>query len=116
LQGISPRFSVGTDPVARFLHCHIEMPQYPADVLRWFWYHNELLFDAARDAIRSLASAGMPVVLPKGAAIAVSLCEHALRPMQDVDLLVNRIDFRAALGVLQRPGWTGSATPPTGWR
>ena len=72
---------------------------------RRFWYHNELLLDAARDAICSLASAGMPVVLLKGAAIAVSLCEHALRPMQDVDLLVKRIDFRAALGVLQRDGW-----------
>lgn len=70
------------------------------------WLYNELLLEGGRDAIRALSGAGIPVVLLKGAALAASVVEeHALRPMQDFDVLVERGAFRGAVDALWRGGW-----------
>jgi hypothetical protein len=75
------------------------------------WYRNELLLDGGRDAVHALRAAGVPAVLLKGAAIAaVVVQEHALRPMQDFDVLVPRAAFPHAVEVLRREGWRGN--PP----
>jgi hypothetical protein len=70
------------------------------------WLCNELLLEGGRDAIRALGRSGIPVILLKGAALVASVVEeHALRPMQDFDMLVRRDSFDRAVEVLRREGW-----------
>ncbi len=70
------------------------------------WYDTNRLFHAARPAIEALVSAGINLLLLKGAPLAIDYYGNAaLRPMGDVDLMVPRADLDAALRVLRHAGW-----------
>ncbi len=70
------------------------------------WYNNRLLFHRAGEAIRALQSAGIDVMVLKGAALSIEYYrDFSLRPMDDVDLLVRYSNARAATQVLLRHGW-----------
>lgn len=78
---------------------------------RHSWSRNEILLEGGREAIRALRAAGIPVVLLKGAALAASVVpDHAVRPMQDFDVLVPRPAFGDAANALGREDWR--ITPP----
>jgi hypothetical protein len=64
------------------------------------WYQNRMLLHHAAKVVRALTEAGLPAMVLKGAALAPSVYgDIALRPMNDVDVLVRTRDLEAALGV-----------------
>jgi hypothetical protein len=75
-------------------------------IYRRAWYRNELLISSGLDAVRSLRAAGVESMLLKGASLVATVCpEHALRPMQDFDILVERHSFARAVDLLLTQGW-----------
>jgi hypothetical protein len=109
-----------TDPVARrwlplIGHNLREVPVAPparalfADARRRAWASNLRLLDAARPALESLASAGIRTMLLKGAVLAGRpYSEPGLRPMGDVDVLVEPAHARTAARILEEAGWVAS--------
>lgn len=68
---------------------------------------NLLAFHALGQAIDHLNAHGIPTLLLKGVALALSLYKNeALRPMGDADLLVPREDVPHALALLRELGYT----------
>lgn len=77
-----------------------------AGVYRHAWYANQQLLYQGAQAVAALQEAGIPVMLLKGAAlVALYLPQVALRPMDDVDILVKPGDTERALRVLGDAGW-----------
>jgi hypothetical protein len=71
---------------------------------------NTLLYHELEKVLLGLADEGVPVVLLKGAALAETVYGNvALRPMDDMDLLVHQEDVPAALGLLKKSGYTSTA-------
>jgi hypothetical protein len=80
-----------------------------ADARRRAWASNLRLLDAARPALESLASAGIRTMLLKGAVLASRpYGEPGLRPIGDVDVLVEPVHARAAARILEESGWAAS--------
>lgn len=78
------------------------------------WYHNHLLVAAARDLATAFGSAGIPVMLLKGASLALEYYRDAgARPMGDLDLAVPVASARRAVELMIGCGWTPEATPLT---
>jgi|KBSMisStaDraftv2_1062788.scaffolds.fasta_scaffold37288_3 hypothetical protein len=106
-----------TDPVAsRWLpligHNLRDAPVDPAaralfvEARRNAWAANIRLLDAARPALESLAAAGIRTMLLKGAVLASPpYNEPGLRPIGDVDVLVEPVHARDATRVLEESGW-----------
>ena len=70
------------------------------------WASNLGLLDAARPALESLAAAGIRTMLLKGAVLASPpYFEPGLRPIGDVDVLVEPVHARAAMRILEESGW-----------
>jgi hypothetical protein len=70
------------------------------------WASNFRLLEAARPAVESLAAAGIPTMLLKGAVLASPpYGEPGLRPIGDVDVLVKPGHARAATRLLEESGW-----------
>ncbi len=73
---------------------------------RHAWASNIRLLDAARPALESLATAGIRTMLLKGAVLANRpYGEPGLRPIGDVDVLVEPGHARAATRILEESGW-----------
>lgn len=82
-------------------------------VRRYGWTQGQRRQSAAIAAVRMLAAGAIPVMLPRGPALAEGYYpEAALRPRQDVDLLVHAADAEAALGILAQGGWKPQAALP----
>ena len=106
-----------TDPVARrwlplIGHNLRDVPVDPpvralfVEARRNAWASNLRLLDAARPALESLAAAGIRTMLLKGAVLANPLYnEPGLRPIGDVDVLVEPVHARAATRILEESGW-----------
>jgi hypothetical protein len=78
------------------------------------WYHNQLLLAAARDLAALLGNAGIPVMLLKGAPLALTnYRDVGARPMGDLDLAVPVAFARKAVERMLGHGWTPEATPLT---
>ncbi|MDX2170755.1 MAG: nucleotidyltransferase family protein [Deltaproteobacteria bacterium] len=93
--------SRGLLPPALAAHVH---RRYRESALR-----NRLLFDALTSCARALRSAGVPVIVLKGTALAATLYgDAALRPMVDLDLLVHPRHRGVARQVLERLGYVAS--------
>ncbi|MBN1401833.1 MAG: nucleotidyltransferase family protein [Anaerolineae bacterium] len=74
---------------------------------------NSLLFRQLELILERLAQRRIPVILLKGAALATTVYAHlALRPMGDVDLLVQRRDVRSALELLTSLEYTVVRSQP----
>lgn len=92
----------------RFRQEGIQHPVLPVlrGVKKHTWSYNRLLFHRASAAIRDLRSAGIEVMVIKGAALTIEYYQdYSLRPMDDVDLLVRYHDAPAAIEVLCRQSW-----------
>jgi hypothetical protein len=78
------------------------------------WYHNQLLLAAARELAALLGNAGIPVMLLKGAPLALTnYRDVGARPMGDLDLAVPVAFARKAVERMLAHGWTPEATPLT---
>jgi hypothetical protein len=76
---------------------------------------NLLLFQELEDMLQALARQDVPVILLKGAALAEAVYGNvAVRPMGDVDLLVEETDVPTALRVVAGSGY--EITPPRAYR
>ena len=76
-------------------------------VYRRFWLHNHLLFSRVKPVIQSLKNLGIEPFVLKGSALVCGLnIDVAVRPMDDVDLLVHHDDFEAAAAEIVGKGWT----------
>jgi hypothetical protein len=79
---------------------------------RLAWSRNQWLFHHVRPLVADLTGAGIPVMLVKGAALALRHYPDAgARPMQDVDLMVPSARAAEAFALLERRGWR-----PKRWR
>lgn len=76
------------------------------DIRQSLWAANMRTIEGATSAIQALADADVPVVLLKGAALALTVYESpSLRPIGDVDVLIHPEHLMRARGVLDRLGW-----------
>ena len=74
---------------------------------------NALRWQALEHALSALAAQGIDVILLKGAALVATLYdEPALRPMDDLDILVIPAQFRAAVGCLCDSGYRPDHAEP----
>ena len=106
-----------TDPIARRwlplighnlrdAHVDPEMRSRFASARRETWAANVRLLEAARPALDALAAAGIRAMLLKGAALAQHIYkEPGLRPIGDVDVLVELTHARSATRILEERGW-----------
>ena len=106
-----------TDPIAsRWLpligHNLRDAPVAPlaralfVEARRQAWASNLRILDAARPALESLAAAGIRTMLLKGAVLGrPPYREPGLRPIGDVDVLVEPAHARAATRILEEAGW-----------
>ena len=111
--GADPR----TDPVARrwlplighnLRAVHVDPPVRAmfVEARRHTWAANLGLLDAARPVLESLAAAGIRTMLMKGAVLAnPPYGEPGLRPMGDVDVLVEPVHAREAARIVEDLGW-----------
>jgi hypothetical protein len=72
------------------------------------WGRNQALLRAAAPVIEGLEQQGIPVLLLKGAALASAYGSFALRPMNDVDLLVPTADAGRARAICTAAGFSAS--------
>lgn len=92
--------------------------KHPAiDIYRGFyrmtWYKNQLLVHRLQKVLHLLQSRNIPVVLLKGSALAlVYYKDWALRPMNDLDLLVPRENVLQAVDWLCENGWSANLRRP----
>lgn len=84
---------------------HPLMPRLKG-LFRKSWFENQIQLRAASAAVGRLDDAGIPSLMLKGIALALSCYEDpGERPMEDFDLLVPARHARAALDVLVGNGW-----------
>jgi len=106
-----------SEGVAGLLHWVISREQAPFDVLddvrtglAQSYYadaaQNALLLDELDQVLVALSRAGVPVIVLKGAALGRELYpDPALRPMNDLDLLVQPSKLRIAMKALEKCGY-----------
>ena len=76
-------------------------------VYRHAWVRNHQLFYDTVKALAALGQAGIPILVLKGAPLAlVSYSKPAARPMDDLDIAVPKECRAEAIRVLQTEGWT----------
>ncbi len=79
------------------------------------WYHNQLLLAEGGKVASLLGVAGIPVMIIKGAALALEdYRDLGARPMEDMDLAVPLEFARQAVELMVAQGWAPSATPLKG--
>jgi hypothetical protein len=84
------------------------------EALQGMWASNVRLLDAAAPVLDALAAAGVRVMLLKGAALALTVYETpGLRPIGDVDLLVDPGQAPAAVDLLAAHRWRPLRRRPT---
>lgn len=82
-------------------------------VYRHAWYGTHRLLHAVSPMVSGLAAAGIPVMLTKGAPLALSYYRNpALRPMADVDIVVPPAALERALGIFASLGARGEWPGP----
>jgi len=84
---------------------------------RQTWSRNRLAFRAAGDALEVFRANGIPALALKGAALAhIAYEEQALRPMNDIDILVHGRQLRRAVAALEPLGWNQVSPLRTPWK
>lgn len=80
---------------------------------RQAWVRNHWLFHQVRPLLERLAGAGIPVMVLKGAALALRVYPDAgSRPMRDVDLMVPPDRSAEAFELVERSGWIAKRWRP----
>ena len=78
------------------------------------WYLNQLLLRRAAAAVGELQSAGIEVLVLKGAALSLlHYRDLGARPMDDIDVLVRPHELERAVAALRPSGWAVLATQGT---
>lgn len=78
----------------------------PRGALEESWSANQRLFQAAQPVLRDLLSVGFSPVLLKGLALcATAYPSHALRPVGDLDLLLEGPEMLRAVAAMRSTGW-----------
>jgi hypothetical protein len=76
-------------------------------IYRYFLYKNRMLMHNSMQVLNALEEAKISYMLLKGAALIAAYYESpALRPMNDIDILVKREDAEKAFDLLNTLGWT----------
>lgn len=87
-----------------------------AGVHRYHWCAAQLHLQRGADVLALLRAAGIPVMVTKGLALAVSVyASPALRPMSDIDVLVPPAHALAAMDLLRTAGWLEAAADTRQW-
>ncbi len=82
-------------------------------IQRRHWYANQLLFQHVYPLLEHLQVAGVPVMLLKGMALALTVYPNpGLRPMEDVDILVPTGRAAEVIGRMRQWGWRPSRPLP----
>ncbi len=77
---------------------------------RRFWMKNQFLFNRTKPVLSALHKAGVKVLLFKGAGLIVgSDSSYALRPMDDIDFIIQKEDVQTVLQVIKELGWKPTA-------
>lgn len=75
-------------------------------IYRKFWAKNHLLFHSAEPVLATLQEAGIETLLFKGSGLILTHnFDIALRPMDDIDLLVHPEDVEKAVKIIEQLGW-----------
>ncbi len=83
-------------------------------IYRSFWAKNQLLFHKVKPLMGSLVNAGVEVMLFKGVGLILRHnLDIALRPMEDIDILVQQDDVNTILSIVKEHGWQPKAGCPT---
>jgi hypothetical protein len=86
-------------------------------VYRRTWYANQIVLARASGLVQALAAHQIPVMLIKGAPLALAhYGDPGQRPMDDVDLVVPFTAAHRAVDALVQAGWVPEPTPLTGTR
>ena len=84
---------------------HPMMPRYKG-LYRRFWLSNQLLFKGVQPTIAALHDAGIPVLLMKGGGLVLSQqISYGLRPMDDIDILVDPQRATETIDIIRQQGW-----------
>ncbi len=82
-------------------------------IYRYSWYRNRMLVRSATSVLRSLDAAGVPHLVLKGAALAVTTYhDSGARPISDVDVLVHPEDKDRAVALLLDGDWVPDSLVP----
>ncbi len=103
----------GVAPLLYILLRGSDLPPAVEHALRSAYYasaaRNLLLFRLLEDVLRALHGTGVPVILLKGAALAPAVYGNiALRPMDDLDLLVPQASLETTIRALSALGYAPS--------
>ena len=85
------------------------IPEYPRlkGIFRYFWARHQQMLRHWQPAVESMIASGIPVILSKGAALNITAYgKSALRPMEDIDVLVPHPQALEAIQILEKAGWT----------
>ena len=85
------------------------IPEYPRlkGIFRYFWARHQQMLRHWRPIVQSLIESDIPVILSKGAALNITAYgQSALRPMEDIDVLVPHSQALEAIRILEGAGWT----------
>lgn len=76
-------------------------------IYRYYFYKNNLILHQIEKILRALNEAGIRFMLLKGAALIMGgfYADYALRPMNDIDILVDKENMDDVLKVFTRFGW-----------
>ena len=75
-------------------------------IYRSFWARNQLLFHKVKPVLEALHKVGVEIILFKGAGLVLRHnIDIALRPMEDIDIIVHRKDINIILSVVRKLGW-----------
>ncbi|HEX9829654.1 MAG TPA: nucleotidyltransferase family protein, partial [Bacteroidota bacterium] len=75
-------------------------------VYRFFWYKNQMLFNVGTDMLAKFHERGIKTMILKGADLATRYYKDiGLRPMNDIDILVETERAQEALEIIQRAGF-----------
>ena len=75
-------------------------------VYRSFWARNQLLFNSFKPVLNEFYKSNIETILFKGMGLTLSLnTDIALRPMDDIDILINFKDVEKAVNIVEKLGW-----------
>ena len=85
-------------------------------VVRRAWYDNQRLFHGVGTALDALEAAGVRAILLKGVPLVLQCYpEIGLRPMEDVDVLVEPGRAAEAVAALEQAGWPSDSNRDRPW-
>lgn len=85
----------------------IDIPKVFKGVYRYYWAYSNRLFIKTSGVIEKLINKKIPVLLLKGAPLALNMYENiALRPLNDVDIMVPYNNLNQTINILKESGFT----------